>query len=351
MTNISAACAAARAGVADEYAGPAPFVSVIMANYNGARYLADAIESVRHQTIANLELLVCDDASTDESTAIAERYRAADSRIKLLRSETNAGPAAARNRGLAAASGSWIAIMDSDDIMHPARLRTLIANAARDGAGIAADDLIVFYQGLVRRTHGLLPRAYTQAPFWVDVAEFIRSNVFYSRGAGLGYLKPIVRTDLLRQTSFRYDETLSIGEDYDFVLRLLAGGLKYRVYPRQLYFYRKHGASISHHLSSKAANAMLDADRRFRSALDHASAEVRAAFEVRNKSIETVLAFNGLIEALKSHNFAEAAGRVLRRPRLLLLLREPALAWFGRMRTRGHSPVILGNRSLGKAIK
>ncbi|MGO8953758.1 MAG: glycosyltransferase family 2 protein [Rhodomicrobium sp.] len=351
MTNISAACDAARAVEVDEYAGPNPRVSVIMANYNGARYLEDAIESVRRQTLANLELLVCDDASADESVNIIERYSAADDRIKLIRSETNAGPSAARNRGLAAASGSWLAIMDSDDIMHPARLKTLIANAARDGAGIAADDLIVFYQDLARRSHGLLPRAYAQAPFWVDLADFIRSNVFYSKGAGLGYLKPIIRADLLRQTSCRYDETLSIGEDYDFVLRLLVGGLKYRVYPRQLYFYRKHGASISHRLPSKAANAMLDSDRRFRGKLGKASAEVRAAFEARSKSIETVLAFNGLIEALKSRHFADAAGRILRRPKLLLLLREPVLAWFGRIRARRGSPVVLGNRLLGKAVK
>jgi succinoglycan biosynthesis protein ExoO len=351
MTSVSAAGDAAGAGEVDGHAGHNPFVSVIMANYNGARYLADAIDSVRHQTLANLELLVCDDASTDESVTIAQRYCAADGRIKLLRSETNAGPAAARNRGLAAASGSWLAIMDSDDIMHPARLKTLIANAARDGAGIAADDLIVFYQDHARRSHGLLPRAYTQEPFWVDLADFIRSNAFYSKGAGLGYLKPIICADLLRRASYRYDETLSIGEDYDFVFRLLIGGLKYRVYPRQLYFYRKHGASISHRLSSKAANAMLDADRRFRGKLDEASTEVRAAFEARSKSLETVLAFNGLIEALKSHNFAEAAGRILRRPKLLLLLREPALAWCGRIRARRRSPVLLGNRPLGKAVK
>ncbi len=351
MTDVNAAAGQAEAIGFDKCAAPEPAVSVIMANYNGARYLADAIDSVQRQTLANLELLVCDDASTDESVAIVEAYSAVDRRIKLLRSETNAGPAAARNRGLAAASGSWLAIMDSDDIMHPARLKTLITNAWRDGAGIAADDLIVFYQDGARRSHGLLHHKYTREPFWVDPADFIRSNTFYSKGGGLGYLKPIIRADLLRQTAYHYDESLSIGEDYDFVFRLLVEGLKYRVYPRQLYFYRKHAASISHRLSSKAAKAMLDADRRFRRKLDHASAGVRAAFEARSKSIETVLAFNAFIESLKSRNFAGAAGRILRRPKLLLLLREPALAWFGRIRASHRLPVVLGNRPLGKAVK
>lgn len=329
---------------------PGPCVSVIMANFNGARFLAEAINSVCNQTLADLELLICDDASTDESAEIAASYAAADPRIKLIRSEANAGPAAARNRAIAAASGTWLAIMDSDDIMHPARLKTLTALAEQDRADIAADDLIVFYQDGARPSHGLLPPAYTQKPFWADLAGFIRSNAFYSKGAGLGYLKPIILADAVRQSSCHYDETLTIGEDYDFMFRLLAAGLKYQIYLRQLYFYRKHGASISHRLSSKAANAMLDADRRFRSKLDDASPQVRAAFEARSQSIETVLAFNALIEALKSGHFVSAASRILRRPRLLFLLKEPASAWFGRLRAGRRLPAGAAARALGKVV-
>lgn len=102
-----------------------PCVSVIMANYNGERFLSSAIESVQNQTLADLELIICDDASTDKSVQIISGYASGDARIKLLRTTRNAGPASARNRALDIASGSWIAIMDSDDIMHPARLKTL----------------------------------------------------------------------------------------------------------------------------------------------------------------------------------------------------------------------------------
>jgi succinoglycan biosynthesis protein ExoO len=317
----------------------APCVSVIMANYNGAAFLSSAIESVQNQTLGDLELIICDDASTDESVRIMERYAALDARVQVIRNEANAGPSVSRNRALAASKGSWLAIMDSDDIMHPARLETLIANATRDNASIAADDLIVFYEDQSRPSHGFLPPARAKEPFWVDLAEFVRSNIFYSRGMGLGYLKPIIKADLLAQKPLRYDEALTIGEDYDFIVRLLLSGFAYRIYPRQLYFYRKHGASISHRLSSKAAAALLDADRRLRAELDGASgkvlsAEVLAAFEARSKSIEMVLAFNALIEALKARNFITAAGLVLRRPRLAPLLREPAAAQLARLRDR-----------------
>ena len=100
----------------------APVVSVIMANYNGSAYLGDAIASVRRQSLRELELIVSDDASTDDSVRIVSEAMGGDPRIRLLRSKQNSGPAAARNKALALAKGDWIAVMDSDDLMHPDRL-------------------------------------------------------------------------------------------------------------------------------------------------------------------------------------------------------------------------------------
>ncbi len=332
-------------------AQPRPCVTVIMANYNGERFLSSAIESVLNQTLADLELIICDDASTDNSVQIISSYASGDARIKFLRTACNAGPASARNRALDIASGSWIAIMDSDDIMHPARLKTLVADATRDGAAIVADDLVVFYQDGAKPSHGLLSGIHARAPFWIDLADFIRSNTFYSKGDGLGYLKPIIRADLLRANAVRYDETLNIGEDYDFVLRLLMAGLKYRVYPKQLYFYRKHGASISHRLSSKAAWALLESDRRLSASLAHSTPEVRSAFKARTGSIETVLAFNAVIDALKSRNFPRAAMHILRHPRLLVLMREPASARLSRFRASMRSPIQIGTQPFGRTAQ
>ncbi len=122
----------------------APIVSVIMANYNASAYLGEAIASVRRQSLRELELIVSDDASTDDSVGIVTEAMGDDPRIRLLRSEQNSGPGAARNRALALAEGDWIAVMDSDDLMHPDRLLTLVTAAERDGADIAADDLVEY---------------------------------------------------------------------------------------------------------------------------------------------------------------------------------------------------------------
>ena len=95
-----------------------PMVSVIMANYNGAAHLVDAIESVQKQSLHNIEIIVSDDGSTDNSIDIVTQLQEMDPRIHLLRSEINGGPATARNRGFALAKGKWIAIVDSDDLIH-----------------------------------------------------------------------------------------------------------------------------------------------------------------------------------------------------------------------------------------
>ncbi len=319
-----------------------PLVSVVMANFNGAAYIGDAIDSVLRQTIKNLELIVADDASIDGSLAIARRFADGDSRIKIIESAENTGPSGARNRGLAAAAGRWIAVMDSDDVMHPARLETLIALADNDGATIVADDLAVFYSDGSKPAHGLLTGRYAMAPFWANVAVYIKLNTFYSDAPGLGYLKPLIKRAILDETKIGYDDTLRIGEDYDFILRLLLQGARYRIYPRQLYYYRKHPSSVSHRLSPAAARAMLEADLRFQSSLGLQDAEVLAALAARIRSVQTAVAFNELIAALKDKQFLDAVALVLRRPRLLLLLKEPAQAAIERLKAKIRNAEQLG---------
>src|SRR5260370_2079174 len=127
-----------RASDAHEHTGPPPTVSIVMANYNGAAHLADAIQSAQSQSLRDLEIIVSDDASADDSIAIVTGLMAKDPRIRLVRGCHNGGPAAARNRALALAQGEWIAVMDSDDLMHPDRLRTLVELSRRAQADIVA---------------------------------------------------------------------------------------------------------------------------------------------------------------------------------------------------------------------
>jgi glycosyltransferase involved in cell wall biosynthesis len=98
-----------------------PKLTVLMPVYNAASFLRDAIESILQQTFRDFEFLIVDDGSIDESIAIIQSYK--DSRIRLLKNDTNIGIAATLNRGIEAAACELIARMDADDISYPTRLQ------------------------------------------------------------------------------------------------------------------------------------------------------------------------------------------------------------------------------------
>jgi glycosyltransferase involved in cell wall biosynthesis len=312
-----------RASDTHEHTAPQPTVSVIMANYNGAAHLADAIRSAQSQSLRDLEIIVSDDASADDSIAIVTGLMAEDPRIRLVRGCHSGGPAAARNRALVLAQGEWIAVMDSDDLMHPDRLRTLVEMARRDKADMVADNLVEFDTSGSKPPHPLLSGRWAQEPFWVEICRYIQLNHLYGRGPALGYLKPLFRKTILTGPTAYYDETLRIAEDYNLVLRLLYAGRRMRVYPLPLYLYRKHSTSISHRLNERALEALKATDVRFLGTISRENQPVAKAVKRRMRSVETALAFEKLLNALKSRNWPAAIGIALTKPRATALLRLP----------------------------
>jgi succinoglycan biosynthesis protein ExoO len=300
-----------------------PTVSVVMANYNGAAYLADAIRSVQRQTLRSLELIVSDDASTDGSVRIVTEFMAADRRIRLLQCDRNSGPAVARNRALDAAKGQWIAIVDSDDLIHPERFARLIELAVRDDADMVADDLLIFDSDLSRKPETLLSGRWVRTPSWIKTVEFVRANQLYGRGPLLGYLKPIFRASAIKESAVHYDETLRIAEDYHFVLELLRLGKQFRVYPLLLYFYRKHSSSISHRLNESAITALKAADQRALEKMPDADVQLLSAVDARLRSLDTALAYEKLLGSLKAGNLVGSTRAIGADPKALALLRLP----------------------------
>ncbi|MFN3875163.1 MAG: glycosyltransferase family 2 protein, partial [Flavobacteriales bacterium] len=98
----------------------APRITVLMTLHNKGAYVAEAVRSVLSSTLPDFELLVIDDASTDDGPAIVRAF--ADPRIRLLANAANLGRAASANRGFDEARGEYIAILDADDAMEPDRL-------------------------------------------------------------------------------------------------------------------------------------------------------------------------------------------------------------------------------------
>ena len=102
-------------------------ISVIVPVYNTEKFLNNCIESILNQTHKNLEVIIIDDGSTDNSPAICDEYAKKDSRVKVIHKE-NGGVSSARNAGLDIASGEYIGFIDGDDVIEPDMYHFLLAN-------------------------------------------------------------------------------------------------------------------------------------------------------------------------------------------------------------------------------
>lgn len=121
-----------------------PNISVIIPVYNTGAYLEASLESVINQTLKNIEIIVVNDGSTDNSAEIIESYVKFDKRISVI-NQINAGPSIARNNGLKTALGDYIYFMDSDDLIFPETLETCFNYAKSECLDIVSFDAVSFY--------------------------------------------------------------------------------------------------------------------------------------------------------------------------------------------------------------
>ncbi|MDB5688825.1 MAG: hypothetical protein JWL91_701 [Sphingomonas bacterium] len=300
----------------------APDVSFLIACYNGRAYLADAVGSALAQEGVAVEVVVVDDHSSDDSLALARGLAAADHRVRVLQTAANAGPAGARNVAMAAARGTWLAVLDADDRIEPQRSRRLIDAADAACADMIADDLLVFSDGapdVERRFLGNRRRADDDG--WITIERYFTQTRMFGRTPDLGFLKPMLRAGFVRAHGIRYDESLRIAEDDALVIRLLRAGARYRLVREPLYRYRKHAGSISHRLSVDHVDRMMAAGDALAGSLRSDAAA--AAYAGRHRALRRAWAFTHLIDALKRRHAGRAIAIALRHPTMLPLLRMP----------------------------
>jgi glycosyltransferase involved in cell wall biosynthesis len=137
-----------------------PLVSVIMTSYNYGSYISKAIASVLDQTFADFELIVLDDGSVDGSRDIIRRYADADSRVKYVFHEANAGIASTNNEGIETASGKFIAFINSDDLWARDKLEKQLAILEKD------EDVVVWTEGAIINKDGRPLRKNASDDIW-----------------------------------------------------------------------------------------------------------------------------------------------------------------------------------------
>lgn len=305
-----------------------PIVSIIIACRDVGRYIDAAIWSARRQSLANIEILIVDDVSSDDTRQRIEAHAAEDHRLRLF-TGTGTGPAAARNIALSAARGQWVGILDGDDVIHPRRLEWLLAAATERRADIIAENQILFHED-GSASHYLLEIADWAEPRKIDLPLYIRANTMFGKGPALGYLKPLIRRDRLRDAADFYDESLRIGEDYDFIARLLRRGAVFQFLPSALYFYRRHNASISYRLGGGDLTSLIDAADRFQSTLPPDMPAANAAAHIRRQGLVRARDFATLVVALKARQAKSALILMCRDPVLLKLLADAAFGGLAR---------------------
>jgi glycosyltransferase involved in cell wall biosynthesis len=210
-------------------------VSIILPLYNGARYIEETLQSIASQACQDAELVVVNDGSSDDSPAIVERVCAA-SESAILRSlrlltQDNQGVAAARNRGVAEAQGTWLAFIDQDDLWLPDKLqRQLAALAAHASARWCYSAFVRFYDTgrEVPKRDGTDDRIET----W---KRLLAGQLFIPPAAAL-----VARATCLAVGGF--DRTFIPSDDWDFFLKL-AEGYECCYCPEMLTRFRSHRGS------------------------------------------------------------------------------------------------------------
>jgi glycosyltransferase involved in cell wall biosynthesis len=283
-----------------------PVVSVIVPTYNCTELLPQALGSVLGQGLppGDLELIVVDDGSIDD---VAEALAPFDGAVTLLR-QANAGPAAARNRGVAASHGTYVAFLDADDYWLPGCLAAMLAVAARNAPALVTVDLYYETNG-VREAQSVFERGRLDAFFDLAAAAQYRRAL---EGGLFSYMTLMPRR--LFDELGGFDPALHFGEDYDLSLRCLARGIPVRAVRRPLAVYRylRAGASTTIWSSAKIRSLlrMLRPHRRY----------VPAA---RWRSLQSRLVYLRFYEAVQRRAWLAAAisgAQLAARPRFCLAM-------------------------------
>lgn len=229
---------------------PTPFFSVVIPAYNAERFLVETLESVLGQTFDDFEVVVCDDASTDGTAEILERF---GDRLEVLRFRKNRGPAAARNACLSVARGEYVAFIDSDDLWRDDKLERCYRLIGDVGRPFLFSRMVKIDGDGKRRAESVLPRAGRIVSPPSDQLLLIVNYVPCS--------SVVVRRSLLGGAPFDESDALRSFEDYMLWLELNQT-VPLRCIDEPLVGYRVHGDNL------RASHRTLEREVDFRSRVE-----------------------------------------------------------------------------------
>lgn len=216
-----------------------PAVSMIIPTYNRANLLCRAIQSALNQTYENFEIIIIDDGSNDNTSDVVEKYQKQDERIRYIRCEKNKGGSAARNKGIKAAKGEYLAFLDDDDEWLPEKIEKQMIKFKN-----VSNDVGLIYSGFscISESSGKIV---------TEINPILRGNVYHNllENCILGSPTPLIRKICFRKAGL-FDETLPSCQDWDMWIRI-SEYYKFDFVSGVLAKHHVHGDQISIDLNAK----------------------------------------------------------------------------------------------------
>lgn len=218
-------------------------VSVIVPVYNAEKYLVRSIESIIGQSHKNLEIILVNDGSTDNSLSICREYSEKDPRIKIITQE-NSGAGLARSTGLQNATGKFVIFVDSDDYLHSTAIEKCLAAQKENNA-----DLVMFGRFNRNPNGEIIPKSIPTDKLYFkgeEVVDLLSGLFTYKRGIGISCWGKMFNLDIINSNNIRfYSERRLLSEDAFFMLQIFAHLDSVCIIPESLYYYCENENSLS----------------------------------------------------------------------------------------------------------
>ncbi|MGK7935028.1 MAG: glycosyltransferase family 2 protein [Xenococcaceae cyanobacterium] len=294
-------------------------VSVIIPAYNTEKYIHKAIASALSQTLNNLEVIVVDDCSTDNTVKVVQSFD--DPRVRLLINSKNLGAGGARNRALRAAKGTWVAVLDADDWYAPERLERLVQVAQQKNADLVVDDLNLIEDGASSPWGTMIGESgqHISSITSISAADFVHSSIEGKGGLRLGFSKPLFRRDFLVENRIEYDETIKVTQDFWLDMECFLHGATFFLVPESYYFYLARSGSL---VSSDKIKRLEDEFRATQDFLKHQdyldnNPQVLTALLTKMRETKKWLDYYQVVEPIKQGKLSTALINMLRSPTFL----------------------------------
>lgn len=222
-------------------------ISVIVPVYNIEDYIQECLESILHQTYANLQIIVVDDGSTDDSGKICDEYAVMDKRIQVIHTD-NYGPGHARREGLRYAAGEYVGFVDGDDYIRPQMYEELLKEMEETNADFVHFGFVEDYNGQLQPHLKFEEGIYELTGKQTD---FIRKFVLRESGGEYEAMtysvwSKLFRRELICEAFSKIPDYLKVGEDLVVTCLCILNGTKVVLRKKAYYHYRLVEDSLSH---------------------------------------------------------------------------------------------------------